>query len=135
MSTAVARANRRRMSPPEAKLWNLLRSEPFVAFHFRRQVPLGRYYADFASHPARLVIEVDGAGHFSDDALARDRQRSAFIESQGYTILRFTTPDVLQRIAGVAESILARLPPPTALRAVPPPHKGEGEVAESAVRA
>jgi very-short-patch-repair endonuclease len=114
------------MSPPEAKLWNLLRSESFKAYHFRRQVPLGRYYADFASHSAKLVIEVDGAHHFEDAALEYDRDRAAFIASQGYGVLRFNTVEVLNEQDAVAGAVFAALPPPTMLRMVPPPHKGEG---------
>ncbi|HET9160434.1 MAG TPA: DUF559 domain-containing protein [Caulobacteraceae bacterium] len=111
MSIARARTIRRHMSPPEARLWDLLRSEPFADFHFRRQVPLGPYYADFASHRVRLVIEVDGASHWTDDAIAHDRHRTAFIQSQGYRVIRFTTTDVLGRISEVAASIGVYLNP------------------------
>jgi len=98
------------MSPPEARLWNLLRSEPLIRFHFRRQVPIGPYYADFASHRARLVIEVDGATHGTDAAVAYDQRRTAFIETQGYRVIRFATSEILGRLDEVAASIGAHLP-------------------------
>jgi len=60
MSIIRARSLRKRLSPPEAKLWNALRIEALRPYHFRRQVPIGPFYADFASHSASLVVEVDG---------------------------------------------------------------------------
>jgi very-short-patch-repair endonuclease len=99
------------MSPPEARLWNLLRREPFDVFHFRRQVPLGPYCADFASHRARLVIEVDGASHTFDEAIRHDDRRTAFLQTQGYRVLRFTTLEVLGRLEAVAAAIFADIGP------------------------
>jgi very-short-patch-repair endonuclease len=90
-------------------MWNVLRTPAFELYHFRRQVPLGPYYADFASHSARLVIEVDGSGHTADGAIAHDARRTAFIETQGYRVLRFTTPQVLDDASGVIETIAAVL--------------------------
>jgi very-short-patch-repair endonuclease len=112
--TSRARSLRRRMSPPEARMWNLLRGEPFDALHFRRQVPIGPYFADFAAHGCRLVIEIDSAQHFTDAAIAYDSKRTAFLEAAGYRVLRFNTVDVLNHLGGVAELVLAACPPPTA---------------------
>lgn len=103
-------------------MWNLLRMEPFRPFHFRRQVPLGPYYADFASHTARLVIEIDGASHTFGDAVAYDARRTAFIATQGYRELRFNTIDVLKGIEGVAEVVLAACTEGAA-QAAPPTHR------------
>lgn len=75
-------------APPEARLWNALRVEPLKPLHFRRQVPFGLYYADFASHTAKLIIEVDGAQHFDNDALAYNAQRTAYLQSRGYRVMR-----------------------------------------------
>ena len=107
MTIAQARSLRQRMSPPEARMWNVLRTPAFKLYHFRRQVPLGPYYADFASHNARLVIEVDGSGHTADSAITHDARRTAFIETQGYRVLRFTTPQVLDDVSGVIDAITA----------------------------
>ena len=109
MNIQLARSLRRRMPPAEARLWTLLRGEPFKPHHFRRQVPIGRYIADFASHRAKLVLEVDGSGHFTDDAQERDMQRQAFIGAQGYRVMRFTTTDVLNRLESVGATILSAL--------------------------
>jgi very-short-patch-repair endonuclease len=97
------------MSPPEARLWNVLRAPQLRPHHFRHQVPLGPYYADFASHATRLVVEVDGVGHTTDPAMAHDARRTAYIESEGYRVLRFTTPQVLGELGAVITAILAAL--------------------------
>ncbi|MHB1111500.1 MAG: endonuclease domain-containing protein [Devosia sp.] len=126
MSIERARSLRKRMSPPEARMWNVLRRGPFVDYHFRRQVQLGRYYADFASHAAKLVIEIDGGSHFSDGALQYDAARDAFLVAEGYAVLRLTTAGVMNNLDGAAEAILAHLPPPVPAAPVHPPHTGEG---------
>jgi len=111
MSAERARSLRKRMSPPEARMWNVLRREPFYLYHFRRQVQLGRYYADFASHPAKLVIEIDGGAHFTREALRYDAARDQFIAAEGYAVLCFTTSEVLSHLDAVAAALLDRLAP------------------------
>ena len=116
MSIASARSLRRALSPAEARLWTALRAPAFKPWHFRRQVPIGPYYADFLSHRAGLVIEVDGRSHFTDAAEAHDTRRDALLATQGFVVLRVTTADVLNRLAAVTDAIAAALPatPPTA---------------------
>jgi len=111
------------MPTPEARLWNALRELRPLRFHFRRQVPLGRYYADFACHAKRLVVEVDGDTRGPDAALAYDAHRDLFIASQGYRIIRVSNNDVMRNLGGVMTTILAALdqPPPSFS-----PHKGKG---------
>jgi very-short-patch-repair endonuclease len=94
------------MSPPEAKLWVLLRTEPFRAAHFRRQVPVGPYYADFASHTIKLIIEVDGSQHTTDEAIRHDRRRTEYLKSEGYRVIRFTSVEIFQSMDGVHGLIL-----------------------------
>jgi very-short-patch-repair endonuclease len=111
------------MSPAEARIWNLLRTEPLRDWHFRRQVPLGAYYADFASHAARLVIEVDGDTHGSAAARQHDAHRDAFIAGQGYQTLRISNYDVMNNLDGVGEHlmrVLAAAPTRPASRATLP---------------
>ncbi len=103
----------------------MLRRPPFKDYHFRRQVQLGPFYADFASHAARLVVEIDGASHFHDGEMAYDAVRNAFIAGEGYSVLRITTSEVMNNLSGVADAILARLPPTRLGFAEPPsPHGG-----------
>jgi very-short-patch-repair endonuclease len=71
--------------------------------HFRRQVRIGRYIADFVCHSARLVVEVDGGQHAV--RTAADQERSKVLEANGYRVLRFWNNDVLTNIDGVLEEI------------------------------
>ncbi len=100
--THLARNMRRVPTHAEKKLWMQLRQLPLKGSHFRRQVRLGRYIVDFASHIARLVIEVDGGQHAENQS---DGARTKFIEDQGYRVLRFWNNDVLGNIDGVLEVI------------------------------
>jgi very-short-patch-repair endonuclease len=113
------------MSAPEARLWNALRGLRPLGHHFRRQVPIGRYYADFCCHKRCLVIEVDGDAHFEGEAIAYDAARDAFLRSEGYRVLRVTNDDAMRNIDGVLTVVLGLLdqPPPSF-----PPHKGEGSL-------
>jgi very-short-patch-repair endonuclease len=90
-------------------MWDYLRTLKAEGFHFRRQVPLGRYYADFACHHARLVIEIDGDTHFTRTGLNHDLERDIFLRSQGYRTIRYTNTDVLRNMDGVATHLLSRL--------------------------
>lgn len=129
MSVERARELRKRMGAPEARLWNALRELRPLGFHFRRQVPLGRYYADFACHQHHLVIEVDGDTHATDAAMRYDAIRNAFMGREGYRVLRVGNDDVMHNIDGVVSHVLFMLqqPPPSI-----PPHKGEGSPIEGA---
>jgi very-short-patch-repair endonuclease len=96
-----ARDLRRAMTEAEKKLWWQLRQLPLANSHFRRQAAIGPYYADFASHKCRVVIEVDGGGHGETRQAAFDKARSAYLKSRGYRVLRFWNNEVLQEIEGV----------------------------------
>jgi very-short-patch-repair endonuclease len=115
-----------RSEPTEAERklwWNLRHRLPRSGSHFRRQVHLGRYIVDFASHGLKLIIEVDGRQHAEQER--RDAARTKFLESEGYRVLRFWNNEVLGNIDGVLEMIQSAIlatPTPT------PPHKGEGKV-------
>jgi very-short-patch-repair endonuclease len=103
----LARAMRRSPTTAEKRLWWQLKNRLSVpGSHFRRQVQIGRYITDFASHALRLVIEVDGGQHCEN---AADRERTKFIEGQGYRVLRFWNNDVLGNMDGVLEVIQAAI--------------------------
>src|ERR1051326_1306370 len=110
-----ARDLRRAMTEAEKKLWWQLRQLPLANSHFRRQAVIGPYFADFASHKCRLVIEVDGGGHGEARQAAFDRARSAYLKSRGYRVLRFWNNEVLQEIEGVMtliyEAVHQQVPP------------------------
>jgi len=90
-----------------------LRELKALGFHFRRQVPIGRYIVDFASLRARIVVEIDGGQHGMHDGIRSDRERDAVLRSQGFRVLRFWNSDVDQNLNGVMESILSALNTPT----------------------
>jgi len=119
------RARAMRIEPTEAERklwWNLRHRLALPASHFRRQVRLGHYIVDFASHGLKLVIELDGGQHAERTEL--DAKRTRFLEREGYRVLRFWNNDVMQNIDGVLEviqSFILATPTPT------PPHKGEGK--------
>ena len=98
---------RRDPTPAEKKLWfEFLRDRPEK---FSRQKPLGAYVADFYCSSRRLVIELDGDSHYRDQAQGYDERRTAFLQSQGLQVIRFTNSDVLQNFEAVCGSITAVL--------------------------
>jgi very-short-patch-repair endonuclease len=123
-----ARALRKRLTPQEVKLWVKLRELKPLGFHFRRQAPIGRYVVDFASFRSRLVIEADGGQHGVPEGAQSDQVRDAFLQSQGFRVLRFWNSDIDANLAGVIDSVLNALrdPPPDRPSAGHPPHEGEG---------
>ena len=105
-----ARQLRREMTDAERAMWRLLRTVAPQA-RWRSQVPLRHFIVDFASHRAKLVVEVDGGQH-SEEA---DAGRTAIIEAEGYQVLRFWNNDVLGNADGCARilalALAARSPP------------------------
>jgi very-short-patch-repair endonuclease len=75
-----------------------------------RQAPVGPYFGDFLCRERRLIIEVDGATHSTDDELARDTRRTAYLEAAGYRVLRFKNAEIFENIDGVCETILLAIP-------------------------
>ena len=102
-----ARTLRRNSTDAERILWSELRDHRLAGAGFRRQVPIDGYIADFVCHAARLVIELDGGQHFSDEAEQRDASRSMVIEAKGFHVLRFSNHDVMTNRDGVLEIIAA----------------------------
>ena len=105
MAEPLARRLRKEMTDAERKLWPHLKTLNIPHTHFRRQVPIGGYVADFACHAARLIIELDGGQHGEDKNIKRDSARTAFLESRGYKVLRFWNTDVFDSIDTVIDII------------------------------
>jgi len=104
------RALRKNMPPAEVILWSKLRGKNVKGYKFRRQYSVGTYIVDFYCAELKLAIEIDGESHFIEGSEDRDRQRQEFIESAGIRFLRFTNTDVYERLDGVLETIVVRLP-------------------------
>lgn len=92
-----AKRLRSEITKAEAAVWNMLRDFRPRGARFRRETPIGPYIADFAWLSARIVIEVDGDSHETETGRRHDLHRNAFLDSQGFTVLRF---DNLQVIDG-----------------------------------
>jgi very-short-patch-repair endonuclease len=106
MSNHLARANRRRMTDAEMRMWFRLRPMRSHGMAFRRQSPIGAYIIDFECRRAQLCIEVDGAQHGMSSAMEYDTERTAWLKTQGYEVLRFTNHDVLKHTDIVIDQII-----------------------------
>ncbi len=93
----------------ETLLWRQLRKLETKGTHFRRQVPIGPYVADFACLASRLVIEIDGSHHGEEPIRSRDEKRTSWLESEGYRVVRFWNNDITQNGTGVLDVIYAEL--------------------------
>ncbi|MBR6186290.1 MAG: endonuclease domain-containing protein [Clostridia bacterium] len=94
---------RKNMKPQERKLWYLfLRQYPL---RFYRQRPIASYIVDFYCASAKLVIEIDGAQHYTDEGYKRDWKRSDALEALGLRILRFTNEEIDRHFDSVCETI------------------------------
>jgi very-short-patch-repair endonuclease len=102
-----AKSLRTESTDAERIVWSLVRAYRPNGVGFRRQTPIGPYIVDFVSHPARLVIEVDGGQHYEATYEAKDARRDAFLRSKGFRVLRFSNHDVMTNREGVWEVIAA----------------------------
>ena len=102
-NTSLAQNLRKNQTKEEAKLWyRFLRKYPL---QFRRQFPIGNYIVDFYCTKAKLVVELDGSQHFDPQAMAYDRERTAYLQSLGLKVLRYGNNDVTGQFVQVCESI------------------------------
>jgi very-short-patch-repair endonuclease len=106
---ATAQRLRARQTSAEVRLWKLLHRIELHGTHFRRQVPIGPYVADFACMANRIVIEVDGSHHGEQAAAERDRKRTAWLQAQGFRVLRFWNNDLIANPEGVLHVINAAI--------------------------
>jgi len=93
----------------EQVLWDNLYRIPVEGTHFRRQVEIGPYRADFGLLRLRLLIEVDGAIHDEPEQKARDRIRDAWLESEGYRVVRFSNRSVMTDMNSVLDVIASAI--------------------------
>ena len=100
-----ARDLRRNPTDAEQRLWPSLCGRQMCGFKFRRQHPIGPYIADFYSHEAQLVIEIDGGQHGEDNQRLYYEKRTAYLEAQGIRVLRFWNHHVFEETESVLEVI------------------------------
>lgn len=105
MDHQFARHLRREQTDVERKLWYALRRREFHGVKFRRQQPIRHYIVDFVSFEAKLIVELDGAQHGEDEARRKDERRTAFLNSQGFRVIRFWNYEINQNLDGVFDAI------------------------------
>jgi very-short-patch-repair endonuclease len=94
------------MTPAEEVLWNALRGRRLHGLKFRRQHPLSRFILDFYCVERRLVVEVDGGVHATPDQVARDEERTLWLNAQGICVLRVKNEEVENDLDGVLRRIV-----------------------------
>ena len=100
---ARAKELHRNMSPAESKLWAHLRAHRMGDVHFRNQHAIGKYIVDFCAPRKKLIIELDGSQHLEQQEY--DEERTKYLESHGYRVLRFWNNDVMNNIDDVLKVI------------------------------
>ena len=99
----AAKMLRKNMTKEEKHLWyDFLRTYPV---RFSRQKVLGAYIADFYCAEAKLVIELDGSGHYTEEGAQHDEERTAFLEGYGLTVVRIPNTEIHQNFRGVCAHI------------------------------
>ena len=102
-----ARHLRRTMTDVERKLWAVLRNRGVCDAKFKRQAPVGSFIADFVCTEAMLIVELDGGQHA--DNIEADKRRTAWLECNGFKVVRFWNNEVLQNFEGVVAVIIENL--------------------------
>ena len=99
----AAKELRRKMTPHERKLWYLfLRNYPIKIY---KQRIIGSFIVDFYCHRAKLVIEIDGSQHYEENGIAYDEERSAYLQSLGLKVVRYSNREITWNFKKVCEQI------------------------------
>jgi very-short-patch-repair endonuclease len=107
---ANARQLRNHETESEKELWARLSKSQLHGYRFKRQHPISKYIADFYCHRVKLVIEVDGGYHETNDQRMYDKRRTQALNELGIKVLRFTNRDVTERLDWVVQEIEKWLP-------------------------
>ena len=102
-TTRRARELRSLQTEAESLLWTLLRGKQVSGLKFRRQHPIGPYYADFACDSEKLIVELDGDYH--EETVEKDQAREAYLMANGWQVVRFSNQDVLDDVESVARAV------------------------------
>ena len=104
---SVARKLRKKSTIAENLLWQKLRNRQLEGFKFRRQQPLGPYIVDFVNFEKRIVIEIDGGQHAV--LKSKDENRDAWLNDEGFKVMRFWNNEVFENLEGILQVIRNRL--------------------------
>ena len=105
----TARQLRNDSTLPEARLWEQLRNRQLENSKFRRQATIGPYVVDFVCVERKLIVEVDGWTHSSESEILIDRRRTAFLNAQGYRVIRFQNIEIKEGLHQVLNLIAEAL--------------------------
>ena len=108
-----SRELRNNMTDTEKALWSRLRGKQLKGYQFYRQKIIGNYIVDFYCAKAKLVVEVDGAQHYSEEMLEADKQREDYLRENALTVIRFSNLEVRKSLDGVVEGVLECLESPS----------------------
>jgi very-short-patch-repair endonuclease len=97
------------MTEAESFLWQRIKSKQLKGRQFYRQKNIGNYIVDFYCPSAKVIVELDGGQHYTQEGISRDQVRDKYLESLGFTILRFSDREVFKNIEGVLERIFEQL--------------------------
>lgn len=97
--TETAKGLRRNATDAEQILWQRLKAKQLEGLKFRRQEQIGRFIVDFVCYERGIVIEADGGQHAIEKE--KDEERTQWLNSQGYTVLRFWNNDIFTNMEGV----------------------------------
>ncbi len=102
-NTITARMLRKNMTPEEKHLWyDYLKTYPV---RFQRQKPIMRFIADFYCAKAKLVVELDGSQHYEEENMAKDAERTEYLNCMDIEVIRFSNRDVNTNFEGLCEAI------------------------------
>jgi very-short-patch-repair endonuclease len=101
---------RNNMTDAEKLLWSRLRRKQLRGLQFYRQKIIGNYIVDFYCPQAKLVIELDGGGHYTYEGKELDHKRDSLLKKEGLTVLRFSDRELFKNIEGVLQRIYQNLP-------------------------
>ena len=130
MNRLLLIAENMRTKPTDAEriLWRLLWGKRFCGYKFKRQVVINSYIVDFLAATEKVVIEIDGGQHSDEEHTKSDRIRTAYLEKQGYKVIRFWNNQVLNDRFAVLEDIYNTLNPPLPRSLSPKGARGEERI-------
>jgi very-short-patch-repair endonuclease len=104
--TEAARELRRRQTEEEKRLWFKLRENQAGGFKFRRQEPIGKYIVDIVNLENKVIIEIDGRVHQDTETRKNDRERTMWLKSEGYKVIRFWNSSIINDLDSVVNKII-----------------------------
>lgn len=107
----LARNLRKNSTIQERRLWNLLKNRQFYNLKFKRQQPIGEYIVDFICKEEKIIIEIDGGQHNIINNIQSDKERTDYLQSLGYNVIRFWNDEIYENIDGVISKLKEEINP------------------------